>query len=90
MPASKCGASLKASPHSCVHMQRGCHLDFTQALVDAVKMAAERAEEIDDTLKTFMFVIPRVCPSKEWFTEIALHIIVVCSVCPFNSTNSCS
>ena len=26
-----------------------------------MKTAAERAEEIDDSLKTFMFVIPKVC-----------------------------
>ena len=42
-------------------VQRGRHLDFSQAVADAVKTAAERAEEIDDSLKTFMFVIPKVC-----------------------------
>ena len=26
-----------------------------------MKTGAERAEEIDDSLKTFMFVIPKVC-----------------------------
>ena len=41
-------------------VQTGSHLDFSQALADAVKTAAERAEEVDDSLKTFMFVIPRV------------------------------
>jgi hypothetical protein len=30
-----------------MHMQRGCHMDFSQALADAVKTAAERAEEMD-------------------------------------------
>ena len=43
-----------------VHVQRGRHLDFSQAVADAVKTAAERAEEVDDSLKTFMFVIPKV------------------------------
>ena len=43
-----------------MNVQRGCHLDFAQAVADAVKTAAERAEEAEDSLKTFMFVIPRV------------------------------
>ena len=41
-------------------VQRGCHLDFSQAVADAVRSAADRAEEMDDSLKTFMFVIPKV------------------------------
>ena len=41
-------------------LQRGAYLDFSQTLADAVRTAAERAEEADDSLKTFMFVIPRV------------------------------
>ena len=41
-------------------LQRGAYLDFSQTLADAVRTAAERAEEVDDSLKTFMFVIPRV------------------------------
>ena len=44
----------------CHFVQRGSHLDFSQALADAVRTASERAEEIDDSLKTFMFVIPKV------------------------------
>ena len=51
------------------HVQRGCHLDFSQALADAVKTAAERAEEVDNSLKTFMFVIPKA----RTFTELAAH-----------------
>ena len=50
----------KLTPLACLHVQRGHHLDFLQAVADAVKTAAERAEEIDDSLKTFMFVIPKV------------------------------
>ncbi len=46
-------------------VQTGSHLDFSQALADAVKTAAERAEEVDDSLKTFMFVIPRVSRSAQ-------------------------
>ena len=65
-------------------MQRGCHLDFTQALSDAVKMAAERAEEIDDSLKTFMFVIPRVGSFKERPIEMAIHVMAICTLCPAN------
>ncbi len=49
-----------AENHVCCLVQRGSHLDFSQALADAVKTAAERAEEVDDSLKTFMFVIPKV------------------------------
>ena len=39
-------------------------MDFSQALADAVKTAAERAEEMEDTLRTFMFVIPKVSQAK--------------------------
>ena len=41
-------------------MQRGSYLEFSQTLADAVRTAAERTEEVDDSLKTFMFVIPKV------------------------------
>ena len=47
-----------------MHMQRGCHMDFFQALADAVKTAAKRAEEMEDTLRTFMFVIPKVSQAE--------------------------
>ena len=39
-------------------------MDFSQALADAVKTAAERAEEVEDTLRTFMFVIPKVSQAE--------------------------
>lgn len=41
-------------------MQKGRHLDFADAVADAVQTCQMRAEQLDDLLKTFMFVIPRV------------------------------
>ncbi|EIE18784.1 hypothetical protein COCSUDRAFT_221, partial [Coccomyxa subellipsoidea C-169] len=38
---------------------RGRHLDFADAVADAVQTCQMRAEQLDDELKTFMFVIPR-------------------------------
>ena len=51
-------------------------MDFSQAIADAVKTAAERAEEVDDCLKTFMFVIPKVCcrPYQLFLTRSHYHL----------------
>ena len=46
-------------------MQRGRHLDFADAVADAVQTCQMRAEQLDDLLKTFMFVIPRVRHSNQ-------------------------
>lgn len=41
-------------------MQRGRHLDFADAIADAVHTCEMRAQELDDVLMAFMFAIPRV------------------------------
>jgi hypothetical protein len=44
----------------CLKLQRGRHLDFSDAIAAAVKTEATRAAELEDTLKAFVFAIPKV------------------------------
>lgn len=49
-------------PVSHVHIiasRPNTHLNFTTSLLTAVRTAAQRAAELEDTLKQFLFVIPR-------------------------------
>lgn len=42
-----------------VAAQRGRHLDYSNALLDVVKLPERRADEMDDVLRSFVFVIPK-------------------------------
>lgn len=58
-------------PVAHVHLiaaQRNRHLDFSDSIAAAVKTAAERAADMEDVLKQFMFVIPqaRAPPPSAW------------------------
>ena len=50
--------------------QRGRHLDFADAVADAVHTCEMRAQQLDDLLRTFMFVIPRVS-----HTRLSAHLL---------------
>lgn len=59
------------APVAHVHLiaaQRNRHLDFSDSIAAAVKTAAERAADMEDVLKQFMFVIPqaRSPPPSAW------------------------
>lgn len=47
--------------------QKGRHLDFADAVADAVHTCEMRAKQLDDLLRTFMFVIPRVSHTCCWY-----------------------
>ena len=58
-------------PVAHVHLiaaQPNRHLDFSNSIAAAVKTASERAADMEDVLKQFMFVIPqaRAPPPSAW------------------------
>ena len=52
-------------------LQRGRHLDFSDAISAAVKTEEMRAAELEDTLKAFMFAIPKVPSATQRLGELS-------------------